>query len=341
MDALNSERVRKLSEQMKSGFEDYATTHGGRMRIGSVTDSPEKNTALIRSYGMEFVRILKGQTDWVEDLPQLREDLLTLTEKGCPQPDIIQLTLACTRGHSFAVSDTLKSIGLADPSLQLLSELCELVSGKIAALNAPGVHGPLFFFRELLPELPDDKDRAELIADLHRLPKLLSFFGNLLSMYPPKKELQAQLEPILKDYELFLLYNLLNHYGFGFPTLSRLLMAMRRVCFRIAPKPRYVRGFRPAGVKRRKASEAGETALRDPFSVTALQRRLHRFSKESRNWEHLVTWSMLRYLSGEWSKQRASGETLLDLMPKILRKPMDTTIPVLVSPTPRPGKPVR
>ena len=54
---------------MKSGFEDYAATHGDRMRIGSVTDSPEKNTTLIRGYGIEFVRILDGQTKWTEELP--------------------------------------------------------------------------------------------------------------------------------------------------------------------------------------------------------------------------------------------------------------------------------
>jgi hypothetical protein len=65
MGKLSSQQVRKLSELMKSGFEEYAATHGDRMRIGSVTDSPEKNTGLIRSYGIEFVRILDGQTEWI------------------------------------------------------------------------------------------------------------------------------------------------------------------------------------------------------------------------------------------------------------------------------------
>lgn len=353
MDALNSQRMRKLSEHMKSGFEDYAATHGARMRIGSVTDSPEKNTALIRSCGTEFVRILDGQTDWQkelptlrEELPMLREDLFNLAEKGCSKLDIIQLSFACTRGRSLAVSDSLKSIGLADPSLQLLRELCKLVSEKIEALNAPEAHGPLFFFSRLLPELPDDEDRAEPIADLHRLPKLLSFFGNLLSNYPPKKELLTQLEPIQKDYELILLYYLLNHYGFGFPTISRLLMAMRWARFETSRKARwkvrYVRKLSPAPIKRRKGPNAGKTALRDPFGAAALQKRLHRFSKQHGNWEFLLTWSLLRYLSDEWSAQRASGETLLDLMPQILRTPINTSIPVVVSPTPLPvGKPAK
>lgn len=63
MDALSSQQVRKLSELIKSGFEEYATTHGACMRIDSVTDSPEKNTALIRSYGIEFVRNVNGQAE--------------------------------------------------------------------------------------------------------------------------------------------------------------------------------------------------------------------------------------------------------------------------------------
>jgi hypothetical protein len=327
---LSSQQVRKLSELMKSGFEEYATTHGDRMRIGSVTDSPEKNSALIRSYGLEFVRIL-NETEWTE----LREDLSILIEKGCPKLDIIQLTFACTRGRSLAISDTLASVGLDGPSFDILAQLCELVSDKIAALDNPS--GPVHCLSQLLPELPDDEDRARLVEQLRSLPELLGFYGRLLSLYPPKKELHTQLEPIQKDYELILLYNLLEHYGFGFPTLSRLLMAMRWVRFRISPKARYVRRFGRVRVNNRgKRCEAGEKAVRDPFGVAALQRRLHRFSKEHKNWQVLLIQSVLRYMSDEWSKQRANGGTLLDLMPQIVRKPMVTTIPVLVSPTPLP-----
>jgi hypothetical protein len=315
---------------MKSGFEDYAGTHGDRMRIGSVTDSPKKNSELIRSYGTEFARIL-NETEWTE----LREDLFILIEKGCPRLDIIQLAFACTRGRNLAISDTLASLGLDGPSLDILAQLCELVSDKIAALDNPS--GPVHCLSQLLPELPDDEDRARLVEQLRSLPELLGFYGRLLSLYPPKKKLHTQLEPIEKDYELILFYNLLEHYGFGFPTLSRLLMAMRWVRFRISPKARYVRRFSRVRVnKRGKRSEAGEKAVRDPFGVAALQRRLHRFSKEHKNWQVLLIQSVLRYMSDEWSKQRASGGTLLDLMPQIVRKPMFTTIPVVVSPVPIP-----
>ncbi len=338
MEPLSSQQARKLSEVTKSGFEKYAATHGDRMRIGSVTDSPEKNIALIRSYGTEFVRILNGQTEWIEDLPELRKDLFTLVENGCPKLDIIQLAFACTRGRSLAASDSLASIGLAGPSFQILAQLCELVSEKIAALDIAG--GPIDSLSELLPELPDNEDRARFVEQLRGLPKTLSFYGNFLGLYSQKKGVHKKVEPIQKDFELILFYNLLAHYGLGFPTLSRLLMVMRRVRFGISKKARYVHKLSPAPVKRSKGSEAGKTALRDPFGLAALQRRLYRFSKEHKNWHFLLMWSQVRYLSDEWSTQRASGETLLDLMPKILRKPMNTTIPVVVSPTPRPGKPV-
>jgi hypothetical protein len=291
MGALSSQQLRKLSEVMKSGFMDYAATHGDRMRVGAATDSPEKNTALIRSYGTEFVRIL-NQSEWTE----LREDLFVLTEKGCPAIDIIQLAFACTRGRSLAMSDTLASIGLAGPSFQILAHLCGLVSEKIAALDIAG--GPVDSLSELLPELPDNQDRARFVEQLRVLPQTLSFYGNYLRLYAERKEPTKKIDPILKDHQLVLLYNLLTHYGLGFPTLSRILLAMREARFKMSPKTRYA----------------------DTVSDTALQRRLHRFSKQYNDWQLLLAWSVLQYLSDEWSAQRTSGETLLDLMPKVIRK---------------------
>ena len=118
---------------MKSGFEDFALTYGNRDHVGAVTDSVEKNTSLIRKFGAEFVRMLDGKTGWQEDLPELREDLFNLIQRG-HKLDVIDLSLACTRGRTPSISDTLKSIGLADPSLQVLAQLCKLVSEKISAL---------------------------------------------------------------------------------------------------------------------------------------------------------------------------------------------------------------
>jgi hypothetical protein len=311
MRELSAQQVRKLSELMKSGFEEYAETHGARMRIGSVTDTPEENAALIRGYGMEFIRIL-NESEGTE----LRQDLFVLTEKGCPKLDIVQLALACTRGRSLAMSDTLASIGIGgDRSLHLLGKICEFLSEKIAALDIAG--GPVDSLSKLLPELPDNQDRARFVEQLRLLPQTLEFYGSYLGLYAElKMRPEKKVEPILKDHELVLLYNLLTHYGFGFPTLSRILMAMREARFKISPKTRYA----------------------DTISDAALQRRLHRFSKKYKDWQLLLSWLVLQYLSDQWSARRASGETLFDLMSEIGNKRMNAVVPVVAGSDPKSGE---
>lgn len=329
MEALTSQQVRKLSESMKSGFEDYALTYGNRHHVGAVTHSAEKNTSLIRKCGSEFVRILDGKTGRQEDLPQLlpqlREDLFNLIQRGCNKLDVIDLSFACTRGRTHSISDTLKSIGLADPSLRVLAQLCKLVSEKISALNLPGTKGVIYFLPQLLPELPDDENRARLISDLHRLPELLGLYGDLLRLYPPKKELQTKIDPILRECELVLFYELLSHFNLGYPTLSRLLKTMRQVRFSVTPNAGYVRQFRRVRI-RRKQPDSQQSSARDPFGELALQKRLHRFSKENVNWHTTMVWMVLRYLSDECSTQREGGATLLSLVPTLM-KPAAVTIP--------------
>lgn len=312
---------------MKSGFEDFALTYGDREHVGAVTDSAEKNTSLIRKCGAEFIRILDGKTGWQEDLPQLREDLFNLIQRG-HKLDVIDLSFACTRGRTPSISDTLKSIGLADPSLQVLAQLCKLVSEKISALELQGANGVINSLPQLLPELPDDEDRARLISDLYRLPELLGLYGDLLRLYPPKKELHAKLDPILKEFELVFFYELLSHFNLGYPTLSRLLKTMRQVRFSVTPNAGYVRQFRRVRT-RRKQPDRQPSSARDPFEESALQKRLHRFSRQNVNWHTIMVWMVLRYLSDECSTQRAGGATLLSLVPTLM-KPSEVTIPVTV-----------
>lgn len=103
--------------------------------------------------------------------------MFNLIQRGCNKLDVIDLSFACTRGRTQSISDILKSIGLADPSLQVLAQLCKLVSEKLSALNLPGTKGVIYFLPQLLPELPDDENRARLISDLHRLPELLGLYA--------------------------------------------------------------------------------------------------------------------------------------------------------------------
>lgn len=311
MEALTSQQIRKLSESMRSGFEEYASTYGNRHHVGDVTDSAEKNAALIRDCGAEFVRILNAKTDWLEDLPEFREDLFNLIGKGCPKVDIIDLSFACTRGRTHAISDTLKSIGLAN--LGLLAQHCQLVSEKISALNMPGTHGPVSFLPQLAPEIRDDEDRARLVNDLYRLPELLGLYGDLLRLYLPETGVEAKIEPILKEFELVLFYELLSHFGAGYPTLSRLLRVMREARCRVNPKAKYVRPFE------RVRTRGKRLPVKDPFGEMALQRRLLRFSKENVNWHNGMVWTVERYLSDECSVQRAIGASLLTLAPTLMR----------------------
>jgi hypothetical protein len=320
MAGLSSEQKRKLLELMASNFKNYSLVVGGRKHVGALTDSLEQNRTLIESYGAEFGRILDGQTDWLEDLLQLQEDLFALIERGCPPLDIIDLMLACTSGRSPAFADSLGSVGLNDPTLHALKIACHWVAENITALNTPPIPGPLTFLSRILPELAEE-DHARLMNDIQKLPELLHVFGDLLNYYPPDKTLIAKVDPWLRECELGFFYMLLDHFKFGYPTLSCMLKAMRHVRYRISPKATYLHRFRRVRVARKKRSASDEPDVRDPFSESALQRRLYRFSKKNGTWYIRMQLILWRYLSDEFSDQRAGGATLFSLLPTLM-KPM-------------------
>jgi hypothetical protein len=100
MEGLTPQQKRRLLESMATGFKNYAVAYGDRRHIGALTDHEDKNRVLIFSCGAEFGAILDGRTDWLEDLPELQEDLFNLIERGCPLLDIIDFMFACTKGRS-------------------------------------------------------------------------------------------------------------------------------------------------------------------------------------------------------------------------------------------------
>jgi hypothetical protein len=313
MVGCTSQQKRQLSKWVESGFSHYAEILGDRKLVGALTDTPEQNRELIRSYGKEFVRVLEGKTDWGDDLPQLQADLFNLIERGCPVEDIIDLMFACTRGRSLALSDTLEVIGLSDPSLHLLRLTCHFISEKISALNMPQVPGPLFFLQQLLPELSDE-DRNKFRADIQRLPELLAAFGDLLRIYPPEEAHNADMQAILREWELGFFYILLSHFNTGYPTLSRLLRTMRRVRYTVSPKERYLRRFGRVRVTMHNGRAPDEPAVRDPFAESALQKRLHRFFNKFGDWRVFMHFLMLQYFS-----QRTENATLLSALPKMMK----------------------
>jgi hypothetical protein len=302
---------------MSAAFKQYADTFGDRVRVGALTDTPEQNRALILRCGQEFVSILNGKIEGLSELPQLQADLVALLERGCPALDIIDLMFACTRGRNSGVSDTLEAIGLSDPSLDVLRQLCHLVSAKISALNTPKVPGPLFLLPQLLPELSEE-DRVRLTDDLKRLPELLAVFGDLLTIYPPKEADTPVREVIEQHWDLAWFYVLLRNFDFGYPTLSVLIRAMRRVRYNADHQARYVRRLGRVLVRNNAAPLSKGPAVRDPFRATALQKRLHRFFSKSSVTRFLFYFYVLQYLSPFFAEQRTKSATLRAALP-ILR----------------------
>ena len=340
MPGLTSQQKRQLLKLMQSGFENYAWAFGARMRVDALTDSPEQNRALIERYGKEFCDILDRRPDWreslpefQEDLPDLQEDLFNLIERGCSPLEIIDLMFACTRPWSFAISDSLASVGLNDLTLYTLALACHWVAGKISVLNMPQIPGPLFFLSHSFPKLSEE-DQERFRQDIQQLPRLLRLFGDLVRIYLPDKTLIAELEPVLIDCELLFFYRLLCKFNFGYPTLSYLLKTMRQVRNTLAPKAQDLRWFLPVRITP-KRSGSPVPVMRDPLSESALQQRLYRFSKTDGLWHSFSGsalqpppckssktdefWSCviqrmtLRHLSDEFLKQRAHAATLLSL----------------------------
>jgi hypothetical protein len=316
MDALDSKQKQRLLELTASGFKNYAEKYGDRRHVGALTDSEDKNRLRIFSCGAEFGAILDGRTKWLKALPLLRRDLFSLIERGCPLLDIIDFMFACTKGRSPAISDKLESLGLHEPSLHLLRVICQLLSEEISALNESGA-GPLSFLPQLIPEFPEEY-RGELTNDLYRLPELIGFFGDLLSIHPPSSVRNPALEAILQDCEIVFFYMLLDYFKFGFPTLSRLLGAMRFARSRAFPTAQYLRRLAPTEVNLSERSKSEERSnVRDPLSETALQKRLNLFRRDNGNWDFIMRFWILRYVSNEFSEHRASGTTFLSLLPHL------------------------
>jgi hypothetical protein len=316
MKGLTYPQKQRLSEVVAAGFKTYAEKYGDRRHVGALTDSDDENRKIILSCGAKFGVILDGGTDWLADLPDLQGDFFNLIERGCPVLDIIDLMFACTTGRSPAIPDSLESIGLQEPSLGLLRQICQLVSEKISDLNRSGA-GPIAFLSELLPE-SSEGDRTRLEHDFQRLPDLIGLFGDLLGIYPPSRVANTDAIAVLRHCELVFFYMLLDRFNFGYPTLSYLLKAMREARSLVSPSAKYVRNIAPSEVTLSKPSKSkGRSNLRDPLRQSALQRRLNRFFRDNLKWQVIMQFMVIRYLSDEFSERRASGAILLSVLKQL------------------------
>jgi hypothetical protein len=106
--------------------------------------------------------------------------------------------------------------------------------------------GPLVFLAQLLPDFSKG-DRAWIAHEMRRLPDLIGLFGDLLRIYPPPKMRDPGLEAATNNCEVVLFYLLVGHFGFGYPTLSYLLRAMRQARTLAFPSAKYLRNLPTAG----------------------------------------------------------------------------------------------
>jgi hypothetical protein len=296
---------RKLVKDMDIAFETYRKVHGGRVHVGALTDTEEANAKLIEDCGAEIRRILEGKTDW-EDTAKFTADLFNLSKRGCPKLDIIDLMFRCTTGRNASSLARLAELGLSDDILLQLRIACAWCGDRIALLNMPYIHGPVHFLSEIVPEVSGE-ERTRLIADLQKLPELLHIFSSLLRIYPPQKFKKYEDLGWGTDAHLGFFYAILYMFKFGYPTLSRLLRAMRQVRYSVSPKARYVHRFGRVRVtpKQRRSN------VRDPFGEAAIQMRLFRFFKANPAFMRFAHSHIFFHLSTATSHLRARGETAL------------------------------
>jgi hypothetical protein len=307
---------KQLLNSMVSGFENYAATFGSTCKVGALIDSPEQTRALIISCGAEYCRILDGKAEWDYRVSELRKDLLNLIKRGCPVRDIIHLSFVCTRGWSLTISDSLRSVGLCDPTLDGFKAECQRLARRISVLNKPQVPGPLGCLPELLPE-QSDEDRARLRADIQRLPELLELFCDLWRMYQSQNKSYTTADEFYGGLELGFFYLLIKHFHRGHPTLSLLLSAMRQARDNVAAAAQGSHQSGRGNVAPKKQPDSGEHDEGDSFSAGALQKAQNRFSHDRSGMYIWMKALVMLYMSDEFSEGRASGPTLIGMLPKL------------------------
>lgn len=322
-------QLRKLVTEMDSAFKHYAELYGDCVHVGALTDCAETNRKLILSYGTEFNRILEDD-EASEDSVELQDDVFSLTSRGCPKLDIIDMMFSCTTGRNMAISDNLADVGISYEALAYLEALCAWCGDCIARLNNPHVKGPISFLPQTVPEIVGE-EQTKLIADLHKLPDLLHIYSSLLKMYPPHNVREYDQSGWAREGQLAFSYLIIDHFKLGYPTLSRLLRTMRQVRYSVSPKTRYVHRIGRVRVKRR---DTQQSAIRDPLRDLALQRRLRRFFEAQPSFERWAKNHVIWYFSGACAHLQTRGETFMTSFPynfrfgpSALRPAMPSQIP--------------
>jgi hypothetical protein len=294
-----------------SGFESY----GGRV------DADPK----IRRYGEEFGRILGVNVGDNEiDLPPLRKDLLRLIDKQCPAADVVEIMVRCTSETNVALSCGVQRCDIAEEDLSHLERCIRQAADGISKLRRSSVPGSLspgslLFVPNAFSGAVEAVEQAR--HHLKNLSKCSDSIAERLSRYRPADNFpySSWVNAFLKDSDLCFFYTMLKvfHRHCGYPTLSRLLKAMRRVRHAVDGDTESLRALSCKSIMPSSTAPPRKRKVVDPFSHHALQRRMNRFFHMDVGMTDGMKKCVQYYYSEEYISRRRGRETLMEFCDKI------------------------
>jgi len=307
--ATTDAQKRRVIDWIGSGFELYASRASDFERYASRAE-PE-----VLRYSEEFAEILYGNIDDNElDLPQLRQDLLRLIDAHCPALDVVEHMIHCTSEFNVALARDMHRFDITERDLSDLSRCYRQAADVISRLRRSGIPGSSLFVPDFLPE-----DVQQARCQLREMSECAASIAERLRDHRPA-DIFPWANAFLKDGAVSYFYRLLKHFRCGYPTLSRLLRAMRR-CRQIldgeteAVRTLTCKPINPSSIV--SGSESLEGKVHDPFSPGALQRRMNRFFKVDADWTDGYKKCVKFYYSDECISRREGGETLMQFLDRV------------------------
>jgi hypothetical protein len=280
----------------------------------------------IRRYGEEFGRILGGDVGDNEiDLPPLRKDLLKLIDKQCPAADIVELMVRCTSETNVALSSGVQRCDIAEEDLSHLERCIQQAADGISQLRRSSVPGSLspgslLFIPNVFAGAVEAVEQAR--HHLKNLAECSDSIAERLSHCRPADNFpySSWVNAFLKDGDLCFFYTFLKVFHCGYPTLSRLLKAMRRVRYTVDGDTESLCALSRKRIMA-SASAPGckslECKIQDPFSQLALQRRMNRFFRLDLSMTDGLKKCVQLYYSDECISRKQGRETLMEFCDKI------------------------
>lgn len=287
------------------GFERYAE------RLGP--DEEHK----VRRYGLEFGRILCKNVDESDlDLPQLRKDLLGLIDQNCPAGDVVEVMMRCTNHSNVLRSRGVQCSDITEQDLSSFKLCSSQAADAILQLRRSAlVPESVALFSDAVPRTVEAKERV--IHHLTNLSKCsVAITKRLSHSGPPDFPGASWLNAFLKVWDLCFFYLLLRVFHRGYPTLSRLLKVMRRVCGICDGDSEFLREFSCKCITPASGGRS-QPKVHDPLSEYALQRQMNRFFHVDPHMTEGLKKCVQFYYSDECMRRLKGTETLMEFCDKV------------------------